>query len=92
MRDVKDGKLTITLSDDGDKAVLVIEDNAGGIPEDIIDKIFDPYFSTKEEYGGTGIGLHMSKNIIETNMHGSIRVENTGKGARFIIELLKESR
>lgn len=90
LREIKDGKLMISLSEKGEKAVLVIEDNAGGIPEDIIDRIFDPYFSTKEEFGGTGIGLHMSKNIIETNMRGSIRVENTGKGARFIIELVKE--
>lgn len=90
LRDVKAGTLAISLSDAGDKALLVIEDNAGGIPEEIIDKIFDPYFSTKEEYGGTGIGLHMSKNIIETNMHGTIRVENTDNGARFTIELLKE--
>ena len=90
LRDIKEGKLMISLKGKGDKAELIIEDNAGGIPEEIIDKIFDPYFSTKEEYGGTGIGLHMSKNIIETNMNGSIRVENTGSGARFIIELLKE--
>ena len=90
LRNVKEGRLMITLRAENDKAVLVIEDNAGGIPEEIIDRIFDPYFSTKEEYGGTGIGLHMSKNIIETNMNGSIRVENSGSGARFIIELLKQ--
>ncbi len=90
LRKVKEGELHISLRDAGEKAFLEIEDNAGGIPEEIIDRVFDPYFSTKEEYGGTGIGLHMSKNIIETNMNGTIRVENSAKGARFTIELQKE--
>jgi PAS domain S-box-containing protein len=89
LRKIKEGMLRITLEDGGEKAILTIEDNAGGIPEAIIDKIFNPYFSTKEEFGGTGIGLHMSKNIIETNMDGSIRVENTDLGAKFTIELRK---
>lgn len=89
LRKVKNGWLHIDLSENADKAILTIEDNAGGIPDEIIEQVFDPYFSTKEEYGGTGIGLHMSKNIIETNMNGTIVVENTAEGAKFTIELLK---
>ena len=57
------------------KNKLYIEDNAGGIPDDIIDKIFDPYFTTKFEYG-TGIGLYMTKLIIENKMIGIFTLQN----------------
>jgi len=73
------------------KIILTIRDNAGGIPEDIIDKIFNPYFTTKEEGKGTGVGLYMTTQIVN-NMNGSIKVENSelfakAKGAKFTIEL-----
>lgn len=69
------------------RTVVVIADNAGGVPAEIIDRVFDPYFTTKGPDRGTGIGLFMSKNIIERNMGGSLTVRNFGKGAEFRIEL-----
>jgi len=63
-----------------------IQDNAGGIDEDVIDKIFEPYFTTKFKDKGTGIGLSMTYNIIE-KMQGSIKVENNADGALFTIEI-----
>jgi signal transduction histidine kinase len=64
-----------------------IENNGGKINEEIISKIFEPYFTTKFESQGTGIGLYMTKSIIETNMNGKIEVENIEEGVVFTIKL-----
>ena len=79
--------ITITVFKEDNKSVVTLTDNAGGIPEDIIDKIFDPYFTTKGPDKGTGIGLYMAKTIIEKNMGGRLTVRNTGSGAEFRIEV-----
>jgi PAS domain S-box-containing protein len=64
--------------------ILSIEDNAGGVPIDIINKIFDSYFTTKGKYG-TGIGLNLVKMIVENSFNAKIDVENTQNGAKFNI-------
>lgn len=75
--------------------VIIIKDNGGGVPEDILDRIFEPYFTTKMDKGGTGLGLYITHTIISKNLHGSIRVDNDVfeyegeeyKGAMFTITL-----
>ena len=88
LSNTKRPKIDIILEDEK----IIIEDNAGGIPEDIIDRVFEPYFTTKEQGQGTGMGLYMSKAIIEDNMDGKISATNKNEGARISIELKKDSK
>lgn len=67
------------------RCMITIEDNAGGIDKDVIDKIFDPYFSTKSEKNGTGLGLYMSKIIIEKHCEGRLSVESENGITKFSI-------
>ncbi len=85
--EIADKVIIVDLEQKDDKAIITIRDNAGGIPDDIIDKIFDPYFSTKEGKNGTGLGLYMTKLIIEDHLNGQISVENIDDGAEFTITL-----
>jgi len=87
---IVDKVLAVHLDEQDDKAVITIRDNAGGIPDDIFDKIFDPYFSTKVEKNGTGLGLYMTKLIIEEHLKGKITVENRDGGAWFTIVLKRK--
>jgi PAS domain S-box-containing protein len=82
-----DRNLSIDCYKKNDKIHIEISDNAGGINPEYINKIFDPYFSTKEQGKGTGVGLYMAKVIIEKHMNGSISATNTAEGAKFIITL-----
>ncbi|MDB2562454.1 HAMP domain-containing histidine kinase [Sulfurimonas sp.] len=89
--DVENRHIQIRTMNSEGKIILTVKDNAGGIPQDVIEKVFNPYFTTKDEGQGTGIGLYMSSQIIN-NMDGTIRVENSdlsenSAGAKFIIEL-----
>ncbi|UFS69980.1 ATP-binding protein [Geomonas sp. RF6] len=86
-RGVQSPRIAVTIAEEGGKSVVTITDNAGGIAPDVIDKIFDPYFTTKPPDKGTGIGLFMSKTIIEKNMGGRLTAANADGGATFRIEV-----
>ena len=86
-RAIESPRLLIRVNEDNGHSIVTISDNAGGIPSDVLDKIFNPYFTTKDEKHGTGIGLYMCKQIIENNMHGQITARNNDDGAVFTITI-----
>jgi len=85
--EIENKKITISSNRVNNRLELIIEDNAGGILEKNITKIFEPYFSTKFKSNGIGIGLYMAKMLTEESLRGSLTVSNTESGARFVITL-----
>jgi len=79
--------ITIKIYNQDTSLVLEIEDNAGGIAEEIMDRIFEPYFTTKGPASGTGLGLYITKTIIDKHLKGLIEVKNTDLGALFIVTI-----
>ena len=86
-KEILDSKIMIRTYEKNSKVLIEFIDNGGGIDAKIIEKIFDPYFSTKESKNGTGLGLYMSKMIIEGHLHATIKVENRDDGACFSIAI-----
>ena len=91
-RKVDKPSIKIEIKTGDNYAIVKIEDNGGGIKDEILEKIFEPYFTTRHKTQGTGIGLYMSKNIIERNMDGFINVHNKNQGACFIIKVLLQHK
>jgi len=87
MKNIEDKKIHIRLSYRNEHAILNIEDNAGGIEDENLTKIFDPYFTTKKQTGGTGLGLYIAKIIVEHSMEGKLLVHNKNDGVSFSIIL-----
>ncbi|MHB8099829.1 MAG: protein kinase domain-containing protein [Sulfuricurvum sp.] len=86
-RNIANPKLIIESNHQNDMTFITIEDNAGGIDSSVINTLFLPYVSTKNEHNGTGLGLYMSKTIIEEHCLGSLRVENMANGAKFTLSI-----
>ncbi|MBI3874072.1 MAG: HAMP domain-containing histidine kinase [Arcobacter sp.] len=88
---MEEKKVLISLHQNNDCIEIKIQDNGGGISDEIKEKIFDPYFTTKHKSQGTGLGLYMSKQIIGQYFNGTIEVKNIqdeiAKGALFNIKI-----
>ncbi|MGE4267311.1 MAG: PAS domain S-box protein [Deferribacterales bacterium] len=82
-----EGHIHVRMNKTGNQVIINIEDTGGGIGEDVKPHIFNPYFTTKEEGKGTGLGLYLAKLIIHNHMNGTITVANTSLGANFEIIL-----
>lgn len=88
-RKISDAQITIKTFSDEERHYLEVCDNAGGVPEEMIGRIFDAYFTSKPQDKGSGLGLYMSKMIIEEHCNGQLTVSNTKEGACFCISLPK---
>ncbi|HHB94112.1 MAG TPA: HAMP domain-containing histidine kinase, partial [Campylobacterales bacterium] len=87
---IKNGKISIRVYHEKDELIITIQDNAGGIPKPILKNIFEPYFTTKHKTKGTGLGLYMSKNMID-RVHGTIEAFSIlNKKTTFVIKLPDE--
>jgi len=84
-REIKTPRIDVVIDVKDKNVIVTVQDNAGGVEDEHLDLIFEPYFTTKESSKGTGLGLYMSKMIIEKNMNGELSVENTNSGALFTV-------
>lgn len=88
---IKNKRITIEVKSNSKNTIIKVIDNAGGIPNGLLSKIFNPYFTTKEQGEGTGIGLYMTKMIVEKHFNGSITASNDEDGAIFTLYFPKEN-
>jgi C4-dicarboxylate-specific signal transduction histidine kinase len=86
-KDIDKKNISIKISKSNTSAIIIFEDNAGGIDDSILDKIFEPYFTTKHQSNGTGLGLFMSKMIIEKSLNGTISALNIKNGMQFVMKI-----
>jgi C4-dicarboxylate-specific signal transduction histidine kinase len=87
MHDGEHGLISFDFQATDGKILIEVIDNGGGTPGDVIGRVFEPYFTTKDPAKGTGPGLYMSTVIVEDHMQGRLTAKNRGPGAVFTIEL-----
>lgn len=91
-KNIQTPTITITSYENEQNVTVIIADNGGGIDKKIILRIFEPYFTTKQNLNGTGIGLYMAKTIVEERSCGSIKAQNNNDGAEFMLVFNKECK
>jgi len=89
---IAEAAINISASENQDILTIAIYDNAGGIQESVLKKIGEPYFTTKEELNGKGLGLYIAKTIVEKHLFGTLSWHNNAKGACFVITLKTHSK
>ncbi|QDF28938.1 PAS domain-containing sensor histidine kinase [Halarcobacter anaerophilus] len=87
LNNIEDKKILIKTEKKDNKVLIIFKDNAGGVKKKDLEKIFEPYFTTKHQSNGTGLGLFMSKMIIEKSLDGEIEALNSDSGLEFIIKI-----
>jgi len=86
-RNIVQAAIWLEMTNDSEHLRVTVEDNGGGIDEEIISKVFDPYFTTKPKEEGTGVGLYLGSTIIQRIFQGTLTVSNSAKGAKFLIKI-----
>jgi signal transduction histidine kinase len=81
------GRVIITLATEGKRLLITIADNGSGVSEELDSRIFEPYITSKDEMGGSGLGLYFAKMLVETGFGGTLNYSSLSEGASFIIEL-----
>ena len=85
--EIQQKEIIITTKLEKSSVQIIIQDNAGGVKKENVDKLFEPYFTTKHSSSGTGLGLFMSKMICEQGFQGAMNFENTQNGIKFTITI-----
>lgn len=91
-KNIKNSKIDIRIFEKNNNVVVILKDNAGGIKDELLGKIFDPYVTTKFKSGGTGMGLYICKLILANSFNGTINAKNSRDGAIFILQIKGENR
>ena len=86
-RNTHQAKIEVEILEDTTSVIIQVRDNAGGMTKSVMQKIFEPYFTTKHKSQGTGLGLYMSRKIIEDRFNGKLNVKNLNNGTCFEISL-----
>jgi len=81
--------INIYTTEDDDYLYIDVKDNGGGVKEENIHKVFQPYFTTKDEHNGTGLGLYMSKTVAQKHLQGDLSLKNYPDGAIFTLSIKK---
>jgi signal transduction histidine kinase len=86
---MKEGKISLTVWREEGKLVMSYSDNGRGMEQKILEKMFDPFFKTKRNLGGTGLGMHIVYNLVTQTLKGEMEcVSSPGKGTTFLIRIL----
>ena len=86
------GSITVTLMEEEASHLLIVKDTGGGIPPAIRERIFEPYFTTKDQGKGTGIGLYIVKTIVEEHMDGNVSASTVDNGTEFVLRFKKNEK
>lgn len=92
LRNIKNRKVDIRIFEKNNNVIIILKDNAGGIKNELLGKLFDPYVTTKFKSGGTGMGLYICKLILVNSFNGTIRAKNSKDGAMFTLQIKGENR
>ena len=88
--DLEEGVITIEVEAQKDQVEILYTDNGKGLNKEAQMKIFEPFYTTKRGFGGTGLGMHLVYNLVNQTLHGSIQLQQASQGCAFMITIPKQ--